>query len=75
MTVILFSLASGRATGPATRKNTAQVNTIQFEASVQDGVLQILVPKAPDVQAKRIRVRAGQAHTVLTPGVTVKDGS
>ena len=29
-----FSLASGRAGGPATRKNTAQVNTIQFRATV-----------------------------------------
>jgi hypothetical protein len=26
--------ASGRANGPATRKNTAQVNTIQFRATV-----------------------------------------
>jgi hypothetical protein len=34
MTVISFSLASGRADGPTTRKNTAQVNTIQFRATV-----------------------------------------
>jgi hypothetical protein len=34
-----------------------------------------MVPKAPDVQAKRIQVRAGQGHTVLTPGATVTDGS
>jgi HSP20 family protein len=53
----------------------SHVEADKIEASTQDGVLQILVPKAPDVQAKRIRVRAGQAHTVLTPGVTVQDGS
>ena len=53
----------------------SHVEADKIEASAQDGVLQILVPKAPDVQAKRIRVRAGQAHTVLTPGVTVQDGS
>jgi HSP20 family protein len=44
------------------------VEADKIEASTQDGVLQILVPKAPDVQAKRIQVRAGQGHTVLTPG-------
>src|SRR5579859_985645 len=32
--VMLFSLASGRVSGPATRKNTAQVNTIQFRATL-----------------------------------------
>ena len=46
-----------------------------IEASAQDGVLQILVPKAPDVQAKHIKSRAGQGHAVLTPGATVQDGS
>jgi hypothetical protein len=38
----------------------SHVEADKIEASVQDGVLQILMPKAPDVQAKRIRVRAGQ---------------
>ena len=33
-----------------------------IEASAQDGVLQILVPKAEEVQAKRIQVRVGQGH-------------
>ena len=51
----------------------SHVEADKIEASAQDGVLQILVPKAPDVQAKRIQVRAGQGHTVLTPGVTVKN--
>jgi len=31
-----------------------------IEASAQDGVLQILVPKAAEMHAKRIEVRAGQ---------------
>jgi HSP20 family protein len=53
----------------------SHVEADKIEASTQDGVLQVLVPKAPDVQAKRIRVRAGQAHTVLTPGKTAKNGS
>ncbi|HEX3963738.1 MAG TPA: hypothetical protein VHZ03_45050 [Trebonia sp.] len=29
VTIMWFSLASGRASGPATRKNTAQVTTMQ----------------------------------------------
>ncbi len=53
----------------------SHVEADKIEASMQDGVLQIMVPKAPDVQAKRIQVRAGQGHTVLTPGATVQDGS
>jgi len=46
----------------------SHVEADKIEASVQDGVLQILVPKAPDVQAKRITVRAGQ------PAAAVKHG-
>jgi len=42
---------------------------------MQDGVLQIMVPKAPEVQAKRIQVRADQGHTVLTQDAMVQDGS
>ena len=53
----------------------SHVEADKIEASTQDGVLQIMVPKAPDVQAKRIQVRAGQGHTVLTPDATVTDGS
>ena len=53
----------------------SHVEADKIEASVQDGVLQVLVPKTPDVQAKRIQVRAGQGHTVLTPGATVKNDS
>jgi HSP20 family protein len=40
----------------------------KIEATAQDGVLRILVPKAPDVQAKRIPVRAGQPGTAVTSG-------
>jgi len=39
-----------------------------IEASAQDGVLQILVPKAEEVHAKRIEVRVGQGHAALTSG-------
>jgi HSP20 family protein len=38
-----------------------------IEASTQDGVLHVLVPKAPEVHAKRIQVHAGQKHAELTP--------
>lgn len=40
-----------------------------IEASAHDGVLQIMVPKAPEVQAKRIHVRASQAHANTTPAI------
>jgi len=53
----------------------SHVEADKIEASAQDGVLQVLVPKAPDVQAKRIQVRAGQGHTVLAPGATASNGS
>ena len=53
----------------------SHVEADKIEASAQDGVLQILVPKAPDVQAKRIQVRAGRGHTTLTQGATVTDAS
>jgi len=39
-----------------------------IEASVQDGVLHILVPKADEVQAKRIQVRVGSEHPKLIAG-------
>jgi HSP20 family protein len=53
----------------------SHVEADKIEASAQDGVLQIMVPKAPEVQAKRIQVRAGQGHTVLTQDATIQDGS
>ena len=51
---------SERRYGPFRRSITlpSHVQAGKIEASTQDGVLQVLVPKAPDVQAKRIPVRA-----------------
>jgi HSP20 family protein len=40
----------------------------KIEATAQDGMLRVLVPKAPDVQAKRIPVRAGQPGAAVTRG-------
>jgi HSP20 family protein len=40
----------------------------KIEATAQDGVLRVMVPKAPDVQARRIPVRAGQPGAAVTPG-------
>jgi Hsp20/alpha crystallin family len=53
----------------------SHVEADKIEAATQDGVLQVLVPKAPEVQAKRIQVRAGQGRTVLTSGATASNGS
>lgn len=53
----------------------SHVEADKIEASAQDGVLQILVPKAQEVQAKRIQVRTGQPHTALTPGAAASNGS
>jgi HSP20 family protein len=53
----------------------SHIEADKIEASMQDGVLRILMPKAPDVQAKHIRVRAGQGRTVLSAGATAGDGS
>jgi HSP20 family protein len=43
----------------------SHVQAAKIEAMAQDGVLQILVPKAPDVQAKRIPVRVGQSGAAV----------
>jgi HSP20 family protein len=45
-----------------------------IEATAQDGVLQILVPKAPDVHAKRIQVRTGKDKGVIA-GTAVSNGA
>jgi HSP20 family protein len=39
-----------------------------IEASTQDGVLQIVVPKAEEVHAKRIQVRVGGGHALPAVG-------
>jgi HSP20 family protein len=54
----------------------SHVEADKIEASAHDGVLQIMVPKSPEVQAMRIKVRAGQEHTALKPGAAAnKNGS
>jgi HSP20 family protein len=45
-----------------------------IEATVQDGVLQILVPKAPEVHAKRIQVRTGKGKTAIA-GAAASNGA
>ena len=50
------------------------VQADMIEASAQDGILQILVPKAPEVQAQRIQVRAGKGKPAVT-GTAVKNGA
>ena len=47
---------------------SSHVNGSRTEASARDGVLEILVPKAPEAQARLIRIRVSQASAVLTPG-------
>jgi HSP20 family protein len=44
-----------------------------IEASAQDGVLQILVPKAPEVQARRIQVHAGRKQ--VEPALEAEAGT
>ena len=53
----------------------SHVEADKIEASAQDGVLQILVPKAPDVQAKHIQVHAGKGRTVLPAAARAANGS
>jgi HSP20 family protein len=43
-------------------------------ATAQDGVLQVLVPKAPEVQAKRIPVRVGNGKAAIA-GAAVNNGA
>ena len=47
----------------------------KIEAATQDGVLQVMVPKAPDVKAKHITVRTGQARSAVKPGTVTSNGS
>jgi HSP20 family protein len=44
-----------------------------IEASAQDGVLQILVPKAPEVQARRIQVHASRKQ--VEPALEAEAGT
>jgi HSP20 family protein len=53
----------------------SHVEADKIEASAQDGVLRIMVPKAPEVQAKRIKVAVGQGRSALKRGAAAKNGS
>jgi len=53
----------------------SHVEADKIEASAQDGVLQVTVPKAKEVRAKRIEVRVGQSNPVVTPGTAAKNDS
>jgi len=63
-----------RRYGPFLRSITLPTHVMAdaIEASTQDGVLQILVPKAAEVQAKRIQVRASQKHADPAPALEGK---
>lgn len=45
----------------------SHVSTDDVDASIRDGVLQIVVPKAPEVQARHIPVRTADRQGALTP--------
>ena len=64
-----------RRYGPFRRSITlpSHVKADAIEASAQDGVLLILVPKAKEVQAKRIQVHPGKGKAALT-AKAVKNG-
>jgi HSP20 family protein len=52
----------------------SHVQADKIQASAQDGVLMILVPKAPEAHAKRIHVRAGNGKPAIT-GTAGKNGA
>jgi HSP20 family protein len=53
----------------------SHVEADTIEASTQDGVLHITVPKAKEARAKRIKVLAGQVNAAITPGAQSKNGT
>jgi len=58
-----------RRYGPFLRSITlpSHVTAEAIEASAENGVLRILVPKAPEVHARRIQVREGQKYAGPAP--------
>jgi HSP20 family protein len=50
------------------------VQADKIEASAQDGVLLVLIPKAPEAHAKRINVRAGNGKPAIT-GTAASNGA
>jgi HSP20 family protein len=67
---------SERRSGAFRRSITlpSHVQSDKIEASAQDGVLLILVPKAKEAHAKRIQVRAGKGKPAVA-GTAVKNGA
>ncbi len=65
-----------RRYGPFRRLITLprHVQADAIEATAQDGVLQILVPKAPEVHAKRIPVQPGKGKAAI-PGAAASNGA
>jgi len=65
-----------RRYGPFRRSITlpSHVKADAIEASAQDGVLNILLPKVQEAHAKRIHVRAGKGKPALA-GAAVKNGA
>jgi HSP20 family protein len=53
----------------------SQVEAGGIEASAQDGVLHILVPKPKETRAKRISLRPGERHGAPTPSAAARNGS
>jgi HSP20 family protein len=68
---------SGRRYGAFRRSITlpSRVQPGKIEAATQDGVLQVMIPKAPEVKAERITVRAGHARSAVKLGTAVSNGS
>jgi HSP20 family molecular chaperone IbpA len=52
---------------------SGHVDADKTEASVRDGVLEILVPKAAEAQDTLIRVPVNQAAALLAPGETARN--
>jgi HSP20 family protein len=53
----------------------SHVEADKIEASAQDGVLQILVPKPRETRGKRIQVRAGDHRAATAHGTASSNGS
>jgi len=51
------------------------VDADKIEASAQDGVLQILVPKPREIRGKRIQVRPRERRPAPAPGTAASNGS
>jgi HSP20 family protein len=62
-----------RRFGPFLRSITlpGNVTTEAIDASAQDGVLLITVPKPKEAHAKRIQVHPGQVHTTTSAPVAL----